>query len=54
MNNDQFLCKYSADRTDDSGVEAVKLYMPVKGGYVNYNIVHSVMERTNCLAPKAS
>lgn len=48
MNNDQILCKYSADRADDSGVEAVKLYMPVKGGFVNYNIVHSVMERTNC------
>lgn len=44
----QIWCKYSADRTDDSGVEAVKLYMPVKGGFVNYNIVHSVMERTNC------
>ena len=44
----QIWCKYSADRTDDSGVEAIKLYMPVKGGYVNYNIVHSVMERTNC------
>ena len=48
MNNDQILCKYSAAPTDDSGIEAVKLYMPVKGGYVNYNIVHSVMKRTNC------
>lgn len=48
MNNDQILCKYSAAPTDDSGTEAVKLYMPVKDGYVNYNIVHSVMKRTNC------
>jgi hypothetical protein len=46
--NKKLLCKYSVGRTDDSGIEAVKLYMPVKGGYVNYNIVHSVMERTNC------
>lgn len=46
--NKKLLCKYSTEKTDDSGIESLKLYLPVSGGYVNYNIVHSVMKRTNC------
>lgn len=45
---ERLFCQYSSGSADDSGIEALKLYLPVKGGYVNYNIVHSFMMRTNC------
>ena len=41
-------CLYSNEKHDDSGIEALKLYLPTKDGYVNHNIVHSVMKSTNC------
>ena len=41
-------CLYSNEKCDDSGIEALKLYLPTKDGYVNHNIVHSVMKSTNC------
>ncbi len=42
------LCKYVSGQTDDSAKEALKLFLPVEDGYINYNIVHSVMQRSNC------
>lgn len=42
------LCKYVNGAADDSGIEVLKLFLPVRDGYINYNIVHSVMKRSNC------
>jgi hypothetical protein len=42
------LCKYVNGAADDSGIEALRLFLPVNDGYINYNIVHSVMKRSNC------
>jgi hypothetical protein len=33
---------------DDSGIEALKLYLPVSDGFINYNIVHSLTKGSNC------
>ena len=41
-------CIYTNQRCDDSGIEALKLYLPTDGGYINYNVVHSLMKSTNC------
>lgn len=43
-----YFCRYSNVRCDDSGIEALKIYLPADDGFVNYNIVHSVMESTKC------
>jgi hypothetical protein len=44
----KLFCLYSNERFDDSGIEALKLYIPTCGGYINYNIAHSVMKSTKC------
>ncbi len=41
-------CLYSDEKCDDGGIEALRLYLPTKDGYVNHNITHSVMKSTNC------
>ena len=41
-------CQYKNERADDAGVEALKLYLPVSDGFINYNIVHSVTKGSNC------
>ena len=46
--NKRAFCKYCGESADDSGVEALQLYLPISGGYINYNVVHSVMQSTKC------
>ena len=46
--NNKAFCKYSNEATFDSGVESLKLYLPVQDGFINYNIVHSVVKNSNC------
>ena len=41
-------CQYASEKFDDSGIEGLKLYLPTDGGYINFNIVHSVMESSKC------
>lgn len=48
MNTSRSYCKYVKIPTDDCGVEALRLFLPTSGGYINYNIVHSVMKKSNC------
>ena len=48
IENKKAYCKYVHGNADDSGSEALKLFLPVKDGYVNYNIVHSVQKSSNC------
>ena len=52
--NKRAFCKYCGESADDSSVEALQLYLPVNEGYINYNVVHSVMERTKCNAWRLS
>lgn len=46
--NKKMFCKYVHGVTDDAGIEALRLYLPIEDGYVNYNIVHSVSEARRC------
>lgn len=46
--NRSILCQYSADRADDSGIESLKIFCPTDGGYINYNVVHSLSEVSKC------
>ncbi len=41
-------CQYSNECKFDHGVEALRLFLPTTGGYINHNIVHSVMEESKC------
>lgn len=41
-------CQYSNESELDHGVEALRLFLPTSGGYINYNIVHSVMQKSKC------
>ena len=41
-------CQYSNEPTDDAGVESVKIYLPTKNGYIQYNLVHSVLPNKQC------
>ncbi|MBQ8408052.1 MAG: hypothetical protein IJY39_04235 [Clostridia bacterium] len=47
-NQKEAICRFVKGQTDDAGNEAIKLFLPVNNGYVNYNIVHSVNARSNC------
>lgn len=41
-------CQYSNESMFDHGIEALRLFLPTSGGYINYNIVHSVMQKSKC------
>ena len=41
-------CQYSNECKFDHGVEALRLFLPTTDGYINHNIVHSVMEESKC------
>lgn len=42
------LCQYSSDKADDGGIESLKIFCPTDGGYINYNVVHSLSEGSKC------
>ncbi len=42
------VCQYVPGKTDDYGIEALKLYLPAKNGYIDYTIVHSVRDDKGC------
>ena len=48
MESKNTYCQYLESSGDDRGIESLKIYLPVGEGFVNYNIVHSVMKSTNC------
>lgn len=41
-------CRYIAADTDDSDTEALQIFLPVGHGYINYNLVHSVIPQKRC------
>lgn len=42
------LCEYKEGETDDHGIEAINLYLPVQNGYILHTVVHSVHEKKAC------
>ena len=41
-------CLYSKEKTDDSGIESLKVFLPSGEGYINHNIVHSFSDKSKC------
>ena len=41
-------CQYVRGAIDEAGVEAVKVFVPLDKGYINYNIIHSVRVGIQC------
>ena len=41
-------CQYMSGPTEDAGTEALAIYLPVGGGYVQYMFVHSVIPAKQC------
>ena len=39
---------YSKEKTDDSGIESLKVFLPSGEGYINHNIVHSFSDKSKC------
>jgi hypothetical protein len=48
MDTNRSFCQYVKTPPDDCGTEALRIFLPTSGGYINYNIVHSVMQQSKC------
>ena len=41
-------CQYVCGKTEDSGEEALYLYLPTEGGYIRYSLIRSVVSAKQC------
>lgn len=42
------ICQYVCGELEESGTEALRLYLPTNEGYINYTFIHSVNQAKNC------